>query len=211
MIYLNAFSWMTPSSYGNSHQAFKSPEESRESLYMPERDSILINKVPNWGRFDDNTRKACLGAGLALKDLGLAQDSQKHKIGLIAFGEKGSNNTDRDYFLDFLDHGESTGRSHLFIYTLPTSPFAEAAIYFGLMGPIYYLSGRDSILQESLQSAARMILSANADQMIVGTVEKDSLFMVLGPRTQNSLCALKDLPNSSSSSEMIRELQKIQR
>ena len=156
MIHLNAFSWMSPVSFGNSHRIVSQTDNlSSGTLWMPEKDSVLKNKVPNWGRFDEMTRRACLGTALALEDLGLAQDTQKHRIGLIAFGDKGSNDTDRNYFLDFLDHGESTGRSHLFIYTLPTSPFAEVAIYFGLMGPVFYLCRKENPLQETLQSAVR--------------------------------------------------------
>jgi len=45
----------------------------------------------------------------------------------------------RFVFLDYVQAGRKLGRGSLFIYTLPSSPLAEAAIHFGLQGPVLYI------------------------------------------------------------------------
>ena len=54
-------------------------------------------------------------------------------------------------------NGSTLGRGNLFIYTLPSSPLAEAAIHFGLTGKLLYLEFAKNTEEESLKYALNML------------------------------------------------------
>ncbi len=94
----------------------------------------------NYARFDLPTRLVCHGVHLALQDAGYGQERPHPEgIGLVGTGDVGTLAANLSYYRDFCDHGKVLGRSNLFIYTLPTSPLAEAAIHFHLSGPLLFL------------------------------------------------------------------------
>ena len=66
-------------------------------------------------------------------------DGQKRNIGLMGASEAGCLASNRAYFQDYLGGGRTLARANLFVYTLPSSPLAESAIHFGLMGPMVYM------------------------------------------------------------------------
>ena len=206
MYYINAFGWITEKAYGNSRDTLKQTEEKQSGLFLPDKDLVLKNKIPNYGRFDRASQTACLAAGLALNDLGLHQDGQKHRIGLIGFGQEGSLETDTRYFQDFLQFGETGGRSNLFIYTLATSALAEASIYFGLIGPLFYLEKPDHSFEEVVQASVNILDDGGADQMMVGTFENPALFLVIGNETTKSLAPLDKVHFSLSIPLVLQQL-----
>lgn len=60
-------------------------------------------------------------------------------MGLIGTNRAGSLEANRLYFSDYLQAGRVLARGNLFVYTLPSSPLAEAAIHFGFQGPMLYM------------------------------------------------------------------------
>ncbi len=73
-------------------------------------------------------------------------------------------------------------RANLFIYTLPSSPLAEAAVHFGLQGPLLYLRNQNRSMESLLSAARRMIDEGQAEMMLVYelTAEIDRCFVVGG-------------------------------
>lgn len=109
-------------------------------------------KVPpkNAGRFDAATRMILSACALAIQDAGgILGDGEKHPIGLLGTNVNGCVGANRAYFKDYLAGGRVLARANLFVYTLPSSPLADAAIHFGLQGPVLYIgfggSGAGSI------------------------------------------------------------------
>ena len=210
MYYINAFGWITENACGNSRGMLKKTEEKHEGLFLPDKDLVLKNKIANYNRFDKASQVTCLTIGLALNALGLQQDGQKHRIGLIGLGQCASEETDCRYFKDFLDFNETGGRSNLFIYTLATTPLAEASIYFGLMGPLFYLTHSPYPFEEALLSATSILDDNEADQMVVGTSENPALFLVLGHQTAGSLMPADKMDFRQPLPLVLRQLQTFQ-
>lgn len=210
LYYINAFGWITENAYGNSKGTLKQTDQKQEVLFLPDKDLILKNKITNYGRFDRASQVTCLTVGLALNGLGLQQDGQKHRIGLIGFGQEGSMETDIRYFQDFLKFKETGGRSNLFIYTLATSALAEASIYFGLIGPLFYLDKPAYSFEEAALAASLILDDGGADQMIVGTAENPALFLVLGNETARSITSLDKVDFKLSPPLLLQQLQAFQ-
>ena len=210
LYHINAFGWITEKAYGNSKGTLKQSDQKQEGLFLPDKDLVLKNKIANYGRFDRASQVTCLTVGLALNGLGLQQDGQKHRIGLIGFGSEGCLETDVRYFQDFLEFKETGGRSNLFIYTLASSALAEASIYFGLMGPLFHLDKPSHSFEEALLAAAVILDDGGADQMIVGTSENPALFLVLGNQTARSIVPVDKVDFSLSLPLVLQQLQAFQ-
>lgn len=210
MYYINSFGWITENAFGHSKGTLKQTDEKRDTLFLPDKELVFKNKIANYGRFDKASQVTCLTVGLALNALGLQQDGQKHRIGLIGFGTEGSLETDIRYFQDFLEFKETGGRSNLFIYTLATSALAEASIYFGLMGPLFYLGNPAHSFDEAVLSASVILDDAEADQIIVGTAENPALFLVLGHQTARSIVSVDKVDFRRSVPFVLQQLQAFQ-
>jgi hypothetical protein len=123
----------------------------------------------NYGRFDLPTRLVCHAVHLALQDAGFAADRPcPDGSGLIGTGDVGTLAANLAYYRDFCDHGKVLGRSNLFIYTLPTSALAEAAIHFRLNGPLLFLaSGPDGDLSPAFRAAGDFLAGGAVPCMLV--------------------------------------------
>ncbi len=132
---------------------------------------------------------------LALQDAGIEYSPlRKQDIGIVGTNAEGSLQSDKEYFRDYLEGGRTLSRGNLFIYTLPSSPFGEAAIHFGLLGPVVYAASESNALTSVLDMAADMILANEAPVMLVGKAEADeAVFFVLEMdpgQDRPALCAL---------------------
>ena len=104
------------------------------------KDGVFTYPVKNFARFDEPSRLITLSVALALYDAGIPYiEGKKQDIGILGTNPDGALASNLAYFQDYAEHGRKLGRGNLFIYTLPTSPLAEAAIHFGLQGPLLYL------------------------------------------------------------------------
>jgi 3-oxoacyl-[acyl-carrier-protein] synthase II len=204
-IFLNGYGWITPRGLGDSTGRLLS-REPRSPRDLPGFENLFPEKFPNWGRFDALSRKTALAVALALRDMGWqrGRDFKKSVIAIIGCGTRGSLDSDGDYFRDFLEHGEKTGRSHIFIYTLSTSTLAESAILFGLTGPLYALSRKRDPFRAAFEAAADLLYFEQADHVLAGLFEPEGcLFWALGPRTERSLARASRLPPVRSIEDFI--------
>ncbi len=154
---------------------------NKELSNLPDKKDVFPYPFENFGRLDATSKMTCYAVGLALKDAGLSYPlNQKQLIGIAATSKLGCLGADVNYFKDYLDNGRTLGRGNLFIYTLPSSPLSEAAIYFGLQGPLFYMAKPERSLAALTALAAEMICLDEASVMLVGiTGEEAAVFWVL--------------------------------
>ena len=90
----------------------------------------------DFGRGAPSVRRMMLAALLCAWDCGkkLSADT-----GVIGWNGSGCAAEDRRFWQDYVDCGKEAGRGGLFVPTLPTIPYDEAAIALGCHGPSFYL------------------------------------------------------------------------
>ncbi len=154
--------------------------------------------VKNFGRLDNISRLTCYAVALALKDAGIKYSvTRKQDIGIICTNKSGSLQSDILYFKDDLESGRTLSRGNLFIYTPPSSPLGEAAIHFGLQGPLLYVTAADKPLQAALDTAFEMILLDESPAMLVGMAEEDeAVYFVLARDSDSIEHVLCDVPRA---------------
>lgn len=131
------------------------------------KNAILAYPIKNGGRFDEASKLVALSVALALHDASiLYAECKKQDIGILGTSRDGALAANRVYFRDYLECGRKLGRGNLFIYTLPSSPLAEAAIHFGLQGPIVYMQYAEKTEEKLLEQAALMIRNKEAKAMV---------------------------------------------
>jgi len=119
------------------------------------------------GRFNRNTLMTCYAAALALEDAGIPlHRGPGAAIGLVVTNPRGCLVANEQYFRDYIRSGRTLARGNLFIYTLPTSPAAEAATLYGLKGPVLYLDGGENTREEALRAASDKLRGKEADAMV---------------------------------------------
>lgn len=176
--------WLSRDSYGSERLERSVEYASRVSLRkLGKEDGLFAYPVKNFGRFDPVSRRVCYVTALALQDAGMEYSKDwRQDIGLLGTDEYGSEQANISYFRDYVEGGRTLARANLFIYTLPSSPLAEAAVHFGLQGPLLYLRNQDGSVDSLLVTAQRMIAEGQAETMLVYelTTEIDRCFVIGG-------------------------------
>ena len=90
----------------------------------------------DFGRGAPSVRRMMLAALLCAWDSGKKLPSD---TGVIGWNGSGCAAEDRRFWRDYVDCGKEAGRGGLFVPTLPTIPYGEAAIALGCHGPSFYL------------------------------------------------------------------------
>lgn len=159
--------WIDASGWGGMLQPGQFSRDD-EGGVPPWKDSRLFPvPVKNIARFDATARLTLCACALAIRDAGLPADGVgKRDIGLVGTNPDGCLAANRAYFSDYLAGGRVLARANLFVYTLPSSPLAEAAIHFGLQGPMVYIGYPGGGLADLLESAAMMIAGGEAAGML---------------------------------------------
>ncbi len=174
--------WLSHDSYGSERLERSVEYASRVSIRkLGKEDGLFAYPVKNIGRFDPVSRRVCYVTALALQDAGMEYSKDwKQDVGLLGTDEYGSEQANLTYFRDYVEGGRTMARANLFIYTLPSSPLAEAAVHFGLQGPLFYLRNQDGSIDSLLSTARRMIAEGQAETMLVYelTTEIDRCFVV---------------------------------
>jgi len=151
------------------------------------KDSILPYPIENFGRFNQDSRLTCLSIALALYDAGVAYSKgNKQDIGILGTSPDGALNANLAYFKDYVDAGRKLGRGNLFIYTLPSSPLAEAAINFGLQGPLLYMRYLEKP-QENLLAQAELMIKNKETRAILAVIfdtEETRCYYLSGVKTR---------------------------
>jgi len=161
--------WLTREKYGADNQKLSVEYASRTALPgLGKLDGLFAYPVKSFGRFDEVSQRVCTVTALALRDAGIQYEKgKKQNIGLIGTDLYGCEQADFNYFRDYVESGRKLARANLFIYTLPSSPLAEAAVHFGLQGPLFYFRNQDAKVDRLLTTAQRMISEGQADYMLV--------------------------------------------
>ena len=176
--------WLNRESYGSERLERSVEYASRVAIRkLGKEDGLFAYPVKNLGRFDPVSRRVCYVTALALQDAGMEYSKGlKQNVGLLGTDEYGSEQANLAYFRDYVEGGRTMARANLFIYTLPSSPLAEAAVHFGLQGPLLYLRNQNRSVDSLLSAARRMIDEGQAEMMLVYelTAEIDRCFVVGG-------------------------------
>lgn len=191
---LYGIGWIHTDGYGCIMKDIQSSYVNRQSQSLLKK-RLFSFPFKNFGRLDAISKMTCYAVALALQDAGMHFSAgQKQDIGIIGTNASGSLQSDINYFRDYLNSGRTLSRGNLFIYTLPTSPLAEAAIYFGLRGPLLYAASPDGSLASTLAMASEMILLEETPVMLAGMAEKDvAIYCVLMKGTVSDWKALCDV------------------
>jgi hypothetical protein len=139
-----------------------------KSLYTQLQKEIFKYPVENFGRFNHDSKLAVLAIGLALYDAKItyAKD-KKQDISILGTNSCGALDANLAYFKDYVANGRILGRGNLFIYTLPSSPLAEAAIHFGLTGELLYAGFLKDSPKELLNYAQGLLKTGSSETMLV--------------------------------------------
>jgi 3-oxoacyl-[acyl-carrier-protein] synthase II len=215
MINIHGIGWITKEGYGCIARGEKAPYKNAVGS-----DSVLRNRIfpypfKNFGRLDRISKLTCYAIALAMKDAGISCIPQKKQdIGIVGAGASGSLQSDVDYFKDYLDCGRTLSRGNLFIYTLPSSPLGEAAIHFGLQGPLLYASSTEDPLRTAMTIASEIVFSGESPAILAGMTEGSAAvyFMLMKDSVSNKniLCDEKEiseiLNKGMTFKKMIKEL-----
>lgn len=183
MIKILGASWIRKNKSGLKNRGLTYKYADLKSLYLVLKEKgVFSSPVENFSRFDQESKLAAIAAGLALYDAGmLYSPGKKQDIGILAVNKNGSLNAQLAYFKDYIDSGRILGRGNLFIYTLSSSPLAEAAIHFGLSGPLLHMSFSGNQNNTKLiEYAQEMIKSGQVKTILVlkSTDSETSCFVV---------------------------------
>ncbi|MCX5714393.1 MAG: hypothetical protein NT033_06210 [Candidatus Omnitrophica bacterium] len=163
-----ACGWVKDSRCGCGQKKFQWHYADQRSLCAQLlKDTVLAYPIENFGRFDAASRLVVLSVALALYDADIhyAKD-KKQDIGILGTSPDGALDANLAYLRDYAQAGRKLGRGNLFIYTLPSSPLAEASIHFGLQGPILYLRNLAKP-EDYLLAQAELMVRDKATQAIL--------------------------------------------
>ena len=132
------------------------------------KDAVLAYPIENFGRFNHDSKLVILAIALALYDTKIAYaKNKKQDISILGTNTSGALDANLAYFNDYVANGRILGRGNLFIYTLPTSPLAEAALHFGLTGELLYAGFLKDSPQELLNYAKDLLKTGSSKTMLV--------------------------------------------
>lgn len=174
--------WITSTGYGTLRSGDEYLFSQGETVYSVAKSAIFTRPVRNFGRLDRLSRITLATVALALKDASIdSSPDNKVSIGIIGSNSNGSLETDGAFFSDYLENGRKLARANLFIYTLPSSPLGEAAIHFGLKGPLLYTAYSENSVQTLLTCSSEMIAAGEAGMLLAGTTNGDEgVYFLLG-------------------------------
>lgn len=216
-ISVSGIGWVTKRGIGSLRLGFEHQFTAEENVRSLVKLGIFSQQFKNFGRLDGMSRLTVSAVALALQDAGIEYSpAAKQDIGIIAANSEGSLKSDIDYFKDFIDNGRTLSRANLFIYTLPSSAPGEAAIHFGLTGPLLYGTEVTDSLLAFLDMAAEMVYFEEVTRMLVGTiVAEEALYCVIERNKDegSTLCSLAEarsiLASTQEISEILRQLSNL--
>jgi 3-oxoacyl-[acyl-carrier-protein] synthase II len=197
MISILGIGWLTQQGYGCVRSGLQYLFERGEGPATLAKKELFSHPFKNFGRLDPLSKMTAYGVCLALRDAGIEYSpAKKQDIGIIGTNAAGSLRSDIEYFTDYIRSGRTLSRGNLFIYTLPSSPLGEAAIHFGLLGPVAYVAKENHALTAVLDLAEEMILADESPAMLAGRAEADEAVFFVMERDhggdQPVLCGLEE-------------------
>jgi 3-oxoacyl-[acyl-carrier-protein] synthase II len=212
--------WISKEEYGCIMKGKRFSYTDAKAINALSGKDIFPYPFKNFGRLDTLSKMTCRVVALALDDAGIGYSpGNKQDIGIIGTNTAGSLQSDIQYFKDYLESGRTLSRANLFIYTLPSSPLGEAAIYFGLQGPLLYATGPDRSLAAITAMAADMTFHDEVSAMLAGTAEEEEAVFFVVMKNQDAgrrvLCdvdsAIEILNKTGTVSGIIKELSNMKK
>ena len=212
MIVIKGIGWITLTGYGSIIKRLQGNYTDLKSLHSHlQHESVLKYAIKNFGRFDAASKMTCCSIALALNDAGITySNSTKNDIGVLGTNDNGCIKSNLSYFKDYVASGRIMARGNLFIYTLPSTPMAEAAIYFGFQGPLLYVKFQVNQIPSMLRFAGKMILCGETSKMIaVEANEEKAVCFVLGNKDNTSTVKSLSLEDVVDTIEKISDFDEI--
>lgn len=212
MIFATGMGWINKEGYGSVAKGIRG--KMAGGLDSVRRNpEVFGHPFNNFARLDEVSKTASAAVSLALKDADVEhRPGKKLNIGIIGSNASGSLSSDIAYFTDYVESGKKTSRGNLFIYTLPTSPLAEAAIHFGLAGPLLYVTGTGNPFLHALSASASVFRNSALKAVLASFYEgQEALCLVIskaGLRGRNVLCSLAEAEEIAGKSDSVKEMAK---
>lgn len=187
--------WVTREGFGSVRRGVTTLFAEDEGVKGLVKREIFSQPFKNFGRLDDMSRLTVSAIALTLQDADIEYSAaHKQNIGIIGVSAEGSQSSDINYYRDFVDNGRTLSRANLFIYTLPSSAMGEAAIHFGLTGPLLYGTDQNNALSGFLKMATAMVADGEAERMLVGIIRgEDALYLLVGGRDEcHTICSVEE-------------------
>jgi len=160
--------WITKNKYGCQKRQLEQKYSDLKSLYSKLQPEIFRYPVANFFRFDKLSKLTVISIALALYDAKITYaQGKKQKISILGTNSNGALEANLAYFNDYISNGRTLARGNLFIYTLPSSPLAEAAIHFGLTGRLQYLGFTKNIESEALKYALNILKTKDSETILL--------------------------------------------
>lgn len=212
--------WITQREYGCVLTALCSSYSDMGSLRSKlQGESILLYPAKSFGKYDRVSRMTCCAAALAFYDAGMSySEDRKQDIGILGSNSDGCLSSNVEFFSDFVENGRTLGRANLFVYTLPSIPMAEAAIYYKCQGPLLYMTFPRKAIASLLRHSDKMIRRGESAAMLaVKASEDDAQCFFLrreGDVSGGSAMPLEEVAEiaerESTVAQMIESLTKLQ-
>ncbi len=150
----------------------------------------------DFGRGSQAVRRLMIGAVLTAGDFG---ETLPRENGILGWNGDGCTVENRDFWQDYVLNGREAGRGGLFVATLPTIPFCEAAIILGCHGPAAYFR-----TENSTRMLFRVLAGRPEGKYLIGEIREKSVCMFL--MEVDSM--LPDLPDFPSLEELFVHLER---
>ena len=167
--------WITQREYGCVMTALRRSYSDMKSLRSKLQDeSILLYPAKSFGKYDRVSKMTCCAAALAFYDAGMSySEDRKQDIGILGSNSDGCLQSNVVFFRDFVENGRTLGRANLFVYTLPSIPMAEAAIYYRCQGPLLYMTFPGRPIASLLRHSDKMIRRGESAAMLAVKASED--------------------------------------
>ena len=212
MIIVSGIGWITEKKYGCVREGLRRDYDDPGSLHSQlKNESVFPYPVKNFGRFDPVSKITCCVSALALRDAGLSySQNRKQDIGILGTNESGCLRANLNYFQDYVKAGRTLARGNLFIYTLPSSPLAEAAIYFGLQGPLLYVTTPVKRIPELLRYGRGMIYDGETSVVLaIKADETEAICFILvreDALPTGKICSLDEMVSRAEKSNRVEDI-----
>ncbi|MCP5004739.1 MAG: hypothetical protein GY941_12490 [Planctomycetes bacterium] len=212
MIKVPGIAWIKEHKFGTVYKKITGTYEDSSDLYTQLKEKEIIqNSIKNFGRFDRVSKNTCLVFSMALYDSGVScLKENMQNVGVLSTNRESCLQSNLEYFKDYVDCGRTLSRGNLFIYTLPSTPIAEAAINFGCQGPVAYFTFEDDQTNQILEQGRMMIeLKETTDLLIVNASEEEAICFYITGQSNTSEARYMALNEVQNFLEDIKTLSEV--
>lgn len=172
---------------------FADPNEMR--LHVAGLPGIPAADWSDFGRGGTAVRRMMLAAAFTAIDHG---GDLPPELGVIGWNGDGCTAENLRFWRDYVGCGRESGRGGLFVATLPTIPFCEAAIAFGWKGPSAYLR-----TEQSTQTFFRLFSNRPKGKYLIGEMTRETVCTLL----LDTALAGPEFPDHRSFAELFSHLE----